>query len=144
MVTPDKSRVADALEPSSSELSEEVPLLVLSDLPRAPFLSEMESSLDDSGSAPAPPDDCCLRLRYSDMDNVLTLRLTGGRASGLKAGGAGMLFGTTVLGSFNRLISLGLVSSSLTGVSSGFGASWAVLESCTTSRLCSGEMSDFG
>lgn len=69
VVTLDKSRVADALEPSSSELSEEVPLLVLSDLPRAPLLSAVESSLDDSGSAPAPPDDCCLRLRYSDMDN---------------------------------------------------------------------------
>lgn len=70
VVTPDKSRVAwDALEPSSSELSEEVPLLVLSDLPRAALLSAMESSFDDSGSAPVPPDDCCLRLRYSDMDN---------------------------------------------------------------------------
>lgn len=69
VVTPGKSRVADVLEPSSSELSEEVPLLVLSDLPRAPFLSTVESSFDDSGSAPVPPEDCCLRLRYSDMDN---------------------------------------------------------------------------
>lgn len=183
-----KSRESDAFEPSSSELSEEVPLLALSDLPRAPLLSALEASFDDSGSVPVPPDDCCLRLRYSDMDNwkntlmlpynkaafrheknlnshtkiktkrnyviidcndedndnkndetvghtilsatkkryynptLLTLRLTGGGASDLKAG-AGILFGTTVLGSFNRFISLGLVSSSLAGVSSGFGAS---------------------
>lgn len=69
VVRPGKSRAADALEPSSSELSEEVPLLVLSDLPRAPLLSAVEASFDDSGSVPVPPDDCCLRLRYSDMDS---------------------------------------------------------------------------
>jgi len=66
---PAKSRESEALEPSSSELSEEVPLLALSDLPRAPLLSVVEASVDDSGSVPVPPDDCCLRLRYSDMDN---------------------------------------------------------------------------
>lgn len=64
-----KSRESDAFEPSSSELNEEVPLLALSDLPRAPLLSVLEASFDDSGSVPVPPDDCCLRLRYSDMDN---------------------------------------------------------------------------
>lgn len=62
------SRESDILEPSSSELSEEVPLLALSDLPRAPLLSAVEASFDGSGSG-GVPDDCCLRLRYSDMDN---------------------------------------------------------------------------
>lgn len=66
---PVNSRESDVFEPSSSELSEEVPLLALSDLPRAPLLSVVEASFGDSGSVPVPPDDCCLRLRYSDMDN---------------------------------------------------------------------------
>lgn len=69
VLRPVNSRESDALEPSSSELSEEVPLLALSDLPRAPLLSAVEVSFDDSGSVPVPPDDCCFRLRYSDMDN---------------------------------------------------------------------------
>lgn len=62
------SRDNEILEPSSSELSDEVPLLALSDLPLAPPLSVVEASLDGSGSG-GVPDDCCLRLRYSDMDN---------------------------------------------------------------------------
>lgn len=57
----------EIFEPSSSELSDEVPLLALSDLPLAPLLSVVES-LDGSGSG-GVPDDCCFRLRYSDMDN---------------------------------------------------------------------------
>lgn len=65
---PVTSRESDALDPSSSELSEEVPLLALSDLPRAPLLSVVEASFDSS-SVPVPPDDCCFRLRYSDIDN---------------------------------------------------------------------------
>lgn len=63
------SSECDALVPSSSELREEVPLLALSDLPRAPLLSAVAASVDDSASVPAPPDDCCFRLRYSDIDS---------------------------------------------------------------------------
>lgn len=69
VVRPGKSRECDILQPSSSELSEEVPLLALSDLPRAPLLSANEVSPDGSDSVKDPPDDCCLRLRYSDIDN---------------------------------------------------------------------------
>lgn len=68
-VRPGRSRECDILQPSSSELTDEVPLLALSDLSRVPLLSAAEVSLDASGSVRDPPDDCCLRLRYSDMDN---------------------------------------------------------------------------
>lgn len=68
MVRPGRSRESDILEPSSSELSDEVPLLALSDLPLAPPLSPEEASFDGSGSG-GVPDDCCFRFRYSDMDN---------------------------------------------------------------------------
>lgn len=67
-VRPGKSRERDILEPSSSELSDDVPLLALSDLPLAPSLSPVDASFEGSGSG-GVPDDCCLRLRYSDMDS---------------------------------------------------------------------------
>lgn len=55
--------------PSSSELSDDVPLLALSDLPLAPPRSD-RVSLEGSGSGSGGvPDDCCLRFRYSDIDN---------------------------------------------------------------------------
>lgn len=67
-VIPGKSRESDILEPSSSELREEVPLLALSDLPLALSFSVVDTSLDGSGSGGVPTD-CCLRLRYSDIDS---------------------------------------------------------------------------
>lgn len=68
VVSPGRS--SDTLElPSSSELSDEVPLLALSDLPLTPPRSD-NASVDGSGSGSGGvPDDCCLRFRYSDIDN---------------------------------------------------------------------------
>lgn len=62
---PGKSR--GTFELSSSELRDEVPLLALSDLPRAVTLSE-DGSFDDSGSGGVPVD-CCFRFLYSDIDS---------------------------------------------------------------------------
>jgi hypothetical protein len=58
--------------PSSSELSEDVLLLALSDLPRPrPLPSADVSEFSGSGGVPV---DCCLRLRYSEIDSCNATR----------------------------------------------------------------------
>lgn len=69
-MSPGRSREREGIfDASSSELSDEVPLLALSDLPLALPLSAVDASLGDGSGSGGVPDDCCLRFRYSDMDN---------------------------------------------------------------------------